>query len=49
MPASHTLSVRLPPDVYERLAALAQREHRSINAQLIVLILRSAPNTTTEI
>ena len=40
---SHTLSVRLPLDVYERLAALAQREHRSINAQLIVLILRSAP------
>lgn len=47
MPANHVLSVRLPLDVFERLAALAAREHRSINAQLVHMIERGTPEMST--
>ena len=46
MPANHVLSVRLPLDVFERLAALAAREHRSINAQLVHIITEATKETT---
>ncbi len=34
-------TLRLPPALLERLEALAEREHRSVNAQLVVLIERA--------
>ena len=30
--------LRLPPDLYERLRALAERDMRSVNAQIEVLL-----------
>lgn len=44
--ALRRLSVRLPLDVYERLAALAARERRSVNAQLITIIEATTKETT---
>ena len=32
------IDLRLPPELHARIAALAAREHRSINAQLVHLI-----------
>ena len=38
MNAMRQLGIRLPDDLYAWLAALAERERRSLNAQLIVVI-----------
>lgn len=36
-----TLNIRLPDDVHEKLAALAEAERRSLNSTIIVLIERA--------
>ena len=40
MTGMRSLGTRLPDDLYAWLADLAAREHRSLNAQLIVLLER---------
>lgn len=38
MPETTRIDLRLTPEAKARLVALAQREHRSVNAQIAVLI-----------
>ena len=47
MPANVVrIDLRLPPELHARIAALAAREHRSINAQLVHLIEQATKETT---
>ena len=36
------LNLRLPDDVHEKLTALAEADHRSLNSEIIVLIEEAA-------
>ena len=40
------IDLRLPPELHARIAALAAREQRSINAQLVHLITEATKETT---
>lgn len=40
MPPEKVFSLRLPPDVYDRLAAVAKEEHRSVNAQILIILIQ---------
>lgn len=40
-----TTSIRMPAEMYDRLAELAQAEHRSLNGQIVALLERSLDGT----
>ena len=40
---SKTLTVRLPIELYQQIAELAQKERRSLNKQLLVLLAQRLP------
>ena len=40
------LTIRVSDELHARIAALAAREHRSINAQLVHLITEATKETT---
>ena len=45
MPDVARIDLRVPPELHARIAALAAREHRSINAQLVHLITEATKET----
>lgn len=43
------LNVRLPDDLHAALKALAQREHRSLNAEIVSLLERGVELTANRL
>ena len=43
LPAEVRLALRLPGDLHKRLQALAEIDHRSLNAEIIVLLYAIMP------
>jgi hypothetical protein len=49
MPNNAAVTVRLPKDLKRRLAARAQRERRSVSAQIVAELARSLEDESREI
>jgi hypothetical protein len=45
---TYTYTIRIPPEIAEKLRDLAEREHRSLNAQIIVSIEMAVAQGETE-
>jgi hypothetical protein len=43
LPAEVRLALRLPGDLHKRLTALAETDHRSLNAEIIVMLYAVLP------
>jgi hypothetical protein len=42
------ITIRMPRDLYDRLSAWAEREHRSLQGQLIHLVEQALPKTEVQ-